>query len=82
LGHDVPADHPLSAHLIAAAAKVKAATDGKGDIQVFPNNQLGNGNHMLAQLRSGAMHLVAVGDTSSRKSFRRLRFFDLTAFGV
>ena len=62
LGHDVPADHPLNTHLVAAAAKVKAATDGQVDIQVFPNNQLGNDNHMLAQLRSGALDMMAVGD--------------------
>lgn len=62
LGQDVPVDHPLTTHLTAAAAKVKAATDGQVDIQVFPNNQLGNDNHMMTQLRSGAMHMMAVGD--------------------
>lgn len=62
LGHDIPVNHPLSTHLVAVAAKLKSATDGQVNVQVFPNNQLGNDNHMLAQLRSGALHMMAIGD--------------------
>ena len=62
LGHDIPVDHPLTKHLVTVAGKVKTATDGQVDLQLFPNNQLGNDNHMLSQLRSGAMQMMAVGD--------------------
>lgn len=62
LGHDIPVDHPLTSHLVNVAGKVKTATDGQVELQLFPNNQLGNDNHMLAQLRSGAMQMMAVGD--------------------
>lgn len=62
LGHDVPVEHPLTNHLVTVAGKVKTATNGDVDLQLFPNNQLGNDNHMLAQLRSGAMQMMAVGD--------------------
>ena len=62
LGHDIPVDHPLTNHLVNVAGKVKTATDGQVELQLFPNNQLGNDNHMLSQLRSGAMQMMAVGD--------------------
>jgi tripartite ATP-independent transporter DctP family solute receptor len=62
LGHDIPVDHPLTTHLVNVAGKLKTATDGQVELQLFPNNQLGNDNHMLSQLRSGAMQMMAVGD--------------------
>ena len=62
LGHDIPVDHPLTSHLVTVAGKIKAATDGQVELLLFPNNQLGNDNHMLSQLRSGAMQMMAVGD--------------------
>ena len=62
LGHDIPVDHPLTNHLVNVAGKIKTATDGQVELQLFPNNQLGNDNHMLSQLRSGAMQMMAVGD--------------------
>ena len=62
LGHDIPVDHPLTSHLVTVAGKIKTATDGQVELQLFPNNQLGNDTHMLAQLRSGAMQMMAVGD--------------------
>jgi tripartite ATP-independent transporter DctP family solute receptor len=62
LGHDIPVDHPLTNHLVTVAGKIKAATGGQVELQLFPNNQLGNDNHMLSQLRSGAMQMMAVGD--------------------
>ena len=63
LGHDIPVDHPLTNHLVNVAGRIKTATDGTGgSSKLFPNNQLGNDNHMLSQLRSGAMQMMAVGD--------------------
>jgi tripartite ATP-independent transporter DctP family solute receptor len=62
LGHDIPVEHPLTTHLVTVAGKLKTATDGQVELQLFPNNQLGNDNHMLSQLRSGAMQMMAVGD--------------------
>src|SRR5208282_922477 len=38
-----------------AATRIKAATGGGVEIQVFPNNQLGSDTDMLSQLRSGAI---------------------------
>jgi tripartite ATP-independent transporter DctP family solute receptor len=55
IGTNVPASHPLNVHLSKAIEQIKAETDGKVDIQLFPNNQLGADSDMLSQLRSGAL---------------------------
>ncbi len=62
LGHDIPVDHPVNVHAVAAGKRIKDATQGELDLQVFPNNQLGDDTHMLANLRSGAMQMMALGD--------------------
>lgn len=61
-GIDLPADHPTTTHVEAAATEIKAATHGAVTLQVFPNNQLGNDTHMLSNLRSGAMQMMGIGD--------------------
>ena len=47
--------HPMNVRAAEAAAAVKTETNGAVDIQIFPNNQLGNDTAMLTQLRSGAI---------------------------
>jgi TRAP-type transport system periplasmic protein len=61
-GIDLPADHPTTQHVQQAAAKIKSATNGQVVVQVFPNNQLGDDTHMLANLRAGAMQMMGLGD--------------------
>lgn len=61
-GIDLPADHPTTQHVTAAGEKIKAATNGDVTLQVFPNNQLGDDTHMLANLRTGAMQMMGIGD--------------------
>jgi tripartite ATP-independent transporter DctP family solute receptor len=43
-----------------AAANILKDSDGKVDIQVFPNNQLGSDTDMLSQLRSGALEFFTL----------------------
>jgi tripartite ATP-independent transporter DctP family solute receptor len=52
-GTNVPAAHPLNVHAQKAADAIRQETDGRFDLQLFPNNQLGGDTSMLAQLRSG-----------------------------
>ena len=59
-GSNLPATHPLNLHAVKMAAKVKAQTKGRVDIQVYPNNQLGNDTDMLSQLRSGALDFMTL----------------------
>ncbi len=61
-GIDLPADHPTTQHVTAAGEKIKQATNGDVTLQVFPNNQLGDDTHMLANLRAGAMQMMGIGD--------------------
>jgi tripartite ATP-independent transporter DctP family solute receptor len=61
-GLDLTTDHPTTVNAKAAADKIKAATNGDVDVQIFPNSQLGDDSHMLSNLRSGAMQMMAIGD--------------------
>jgi tripartite ATP-independent transporter DctP family solute receptor len=62
IGLDLEPSHPTVANLNAAAAKLKDATSGAVTLRVFPSSQLGDDTHMLTNLRSGAMQMMAVGD--------------------
>lgn len=62
LGLDLASDHPTTVNLNAAAAKIKDATKGEVMLQVFPSSQLGDDTHMLSNVRSGAMQMMAIGD--------------------
>lgn len=61
-GLDLTSDHPTTVNITAAAKTIKDATNGEVDVQVFPNSQLGDDTHMLSNLRSGAMQMMAIGD--------------------
>ena len=55
LGTNVPDSHPLNVYARKAADEIKQATDGRFELQVFANNQLGGDSDMFSQLRSGAL---------------------------
>jgi tripartite ATP-independent transporter DctP family solute receptor len=54
-GTNVPRAHPLNVHAQKAAEAIRQATDGRFDLQLFPNNELGGDTRMLSQLRSGEL---------------------------
>jgi tripartite ATP-independent transporter DctP family solute receptor len=54
-GTNVPESHPLNVFGSKAAEEIKAATNGRFELQLFPNNQLGGDTDMFSQLRSGAL---------------------------
>ena len=56
-GFNLAETHPITARAKEAAAKILQESNGRLDIRVFPNNQLGSDQDMFQQLRSGAMHL-------------------------
>jgi len=62
LGLDLASDHPTTVHAIAAADRIKAATQGNVRVDVFPNSALGDDTHMLSEVRSGAIQMMAIGD--------------------
>ena len=60
-GNDLPATHPINKRAQEACDAVRAATNGRVDIQIFPNSALGGSTDMLSQVRSGALDFFTVG---------------------
>src|SRR6478672_8095618 len=55
LGTNVPESHPLNVYARKAAEEITQQTDGKFELKIFANNQLGGDSDMFSQLRSGAI---------------------------
>lgn len=53
--NNLPDTHPLNTRAAEMAAAIKAETDGRVELQIFPNNQLGSDTDMLSQVRSGGI---------------------------
>jgi tripartite ATP-independent transporter DctP family solute receptor len=54
-GNNVPETYPLNVRVARAAERIRTATNGRFDIQIFPAGQLGTDTDMLSQVRSGAI---------------------------
>ena len=59
LGIALDPSHPTTVNLTAAAAEIARVSNGRLDIRVFPNSQLGNDTDMISQVRSGAIDFVS-----------------------
>ena len=57
-GNNVPDTYPLNVRTKQAAERIRTATDGAFDLQIFPSGQLGGDTDMLSQVRSGALRLL------------------------
>ena len=55
-----PTAHPLNVRAVEAMERIKQETNGRVEIQFFPNNQLGSDTDMLSQLRSGAIEFFTL----------------------
>ena len=62
LGHDQPANHRRNVRAVEAADNIARELNGRLVVQCYPNNQLGGDTQMLAQVRSGALELLQIGD--------------------
>src|ERR1700730_652965 len=49
--------HPMNVRLREAVDRIREQSNGRVDIPVFPNSQLGGDTDMLSQLRTGAIQL-------------------------
>lgn len=54
-GNNVPETYPLNVRVMQAAERIRTATGGRFDLQIFPAGQLGTDTDMLSQVRSGAL---------------------------
>jgi tripartite ATP-independent transporter DctP family solute receptor len=55
-----PTAHPLNVRAVEAMDRIKQETNGRVEIGIFPNNQLGSDTDMLSQLRSGAIEFFTL----------------------
>jgi TRAP-type transport system periplasmic protein len=62
-GGNLPADHPTMKWSQTASDRIRERTNGRLEIRIFPNNQLGSDTDMLSQLRSGALEFFTLAGT-------------------
>lgn len=60
-GEMLPATHPQALMIDRIAASVAAQSDGRIEIQSFPNGQLGSGKDMMDSVVSGALAMTTDG---------------------
>lgn len=60
-GNNLPVTHPLNIRGQEAAARILAESNGRLEVKIFPNNQLGGDTDMLAQVRSGGLEIFNPG---------------------
>lgn len=53
-------EHPMNVEMSAAAQRISEETDGKFELKIFPNNQLGSDTDTLNQIRSGAVEFFTL----------------------
>ena len=58
--NNLPDSHPMNVRAKEMAAAIKTETNGRFDLQVFPNNQLGSDTDMLSQIRSGGIEFFTL----------------------
>ena len=63
LGTDLPITHSVNVRLKEAIEAIAKETQGRVNIQLFPNNQLGSDSDMMAQIRAGALELATFPGT-------------------
>jgi tripartite ATP-independent transporter DctP family solute receptor len=57
---NIDVSHPLNVRMVEMWKAVKDETNGRLEVQNFPNNQLGGDTAMLTQLRSGALQFFTL----------------------
>ncbi len=58
--NNLPDAHPMNVRAKEMAAAIKSETNGRVDLQIFPNNQLGSDTDMLSQIRSGGVEFFTL----------------------
>jgi tripartite ATP-independent transporter DctP family solute receptor len=58
--NDLPDSHPMNVRAKEMAAAIKAETQGRFELEIFPDNQLGSDTEMLSQIRSGGIEFFTL----------------------
>jgi len=53
--NNLPDSHPMNVRAREMAAAIKSETNGRFDLEIFPNSQLGGDTDVLSQIRSGGV---------------------------
>ena len=61
VAHPLAATHPTNIRLKEAADAIAKDSDGRIELRIFPNNQLGGEVDLLNQVRSGAVEMYVIG---------------------
>ena len=59
-GNSSPEAHPLNIRMREAAERIKQQSNGRVELQVFPNGQLGSDTDMLSQMRGRSLDFVTL----------------------
>lgn len=65
VGTDVPDAAPINIYARKAADQIRERTNGRLDLVLYPNNQLGGDPAMFSQFRSGALECFFLSGTNS-----------------
>jgi TRAP-type C4-dicarboxylate transport system substrate-binding protein len=63
-GCGLPASHPGIIRGVEAAEIIKRESNGRLEVQIFADNQLGSDSDMLAQVRAGGIQMYTPGATT------------------
>ena len=58
--NNLPETHPMNVRAREMAPAIKQETDGRFDLQIFPNSQLGSDTDTLSQIRSGGVEFFTL----------------------
>ncbi len=58
--NNLPVSHPLNIRAKEMADAIRKDTQGRVNIEIFPNNQLGSDSDMLSQLRAGGVEFFTL----------------------
>jgi len=58
--NNLPDSHPMNTRAREMAAAIKAETNGRFDLQIFPSSQLGSDTDTLSQVRSGGVEFFTL----------------------
>ena len=58
--NNLPETHPMNIRAREMAAAIKQETNGRFDLQIFPNGQLGSDTDTLSQIRSGGVEFFTL----------------------
>jgi tripartite ATP-independent transporter DctP family solute receptor len=60
-GNNMTDSHPTNIRAKEAADAIRRDTNGRVDLQIFPNSQMGSDSDMISQVRAGALDFTSQG---------------------